>query len=114
MAGDSLLSSLDASGRDAARAFVAYARSLGLPVIVTSARRTAAQQAALTPAAGLYKASPTTSRHVTGTAFDLGFAGYRWDEVPMEYWRWLGSVWVSLGGRWGGNFAKPDPIHFDW
>lgn len=93
---------------------MAYARSFGLPVVVTSARRSAAQQASLTPASGLYKASPNTSRHVQGRAFDLGFSGYRWQEVPYEYWRWLGAVWKSAGGRWGGDFSKPDPIHFDW
>jgi len=111
---DSKLSTLDATGRDAARAFVAYARSFGLPLVVVSAYRTAAEQEALTPGAGLYKASPSTSRHVQRRAFDLGFSGFHWSEVPMEYWRWLGSVWVSMGGRWGGNFSKPDVVHFDW
>lgn len=111
---DSRLSTLDASGRATARALVAYARSFGLPVVVTSARRTAAEQAALTPAAGLYKASPATSKHVQGRAFDLAFSGWDWRDVPYEYWRWLGAVWKSAGGRWGGDFKRPDPIHFDW
>jgi len=92
---------------------VAYARSYGLPLVVVSAFRTAAEQAALTPGPGLYKAG-VNSRHVQHRAFDLGFSGYHWSEVPPEYWRWLGAVWVSLGGRWGGNFSKPDPVHFDW
>jgi len=114
MAGDSLLSGLDASGRDTARALVAYARSFGLPVVVVSAYRTAAEQASLTPGAGLYKASPTASRHVQRRAFDLGFSGYHWSEVPPEYFRWLGAVWKAAGGRWGGDFQRPDPVHFDW
>lgn len=91
---------------------MAYGRSLGLPLVVTSGRRTQAQQEALVPAAGLYKA--VASKHVLGRAFDLGFIGYRWQEVPWEYWEFLGRVWESAGGRWGGRFRKPDPIHFDW
>jgi uncharacterized protein YcbK (DUF882 family) len=111
---DTRLATLDAAGREAARWLVAYARAYGIPVVVTSARRTAAEQAALTPARGLYKASPNASRHVSGRAFDLGISGYQWDEIDPAYWRWLGSVWKSLGGRWGGDFQRPDPIHFDW
>lgn len=110
--GDLRLSALDATGRDAAQSFVAYARSFGLPVVVVSAVRTAAEQEALEPGPGLYKAK--NSRHVQRRAFDLGFSGYTWREVPMEYWRWLGAVWKSLGGRWGGDFSRPDPVHFDW
>lgn len=112
---DYLLDGLDPSGRDAARYLVAYARAAGIPVVVTSARRSLAQQKALTPAKGLYKASnPSQSRHVQGRAFDLSIEGFYWDEVDPAYWRWLGDVWKRLGGRWGGNFSKPDPIHFDW
>lgn len=114
MSGDYRLAALDAAGRAAAYGLVAYARSFGLPVVVTSAYRTAAEQAALTPAAGLYKASPTGSRHVQRRAFDLGFSGYHWRDVPPEYFRWLGAVWKSVGGRWGGDFSRPDPVHFDW
>jgi hypothetical protein len=109
---DSRLQALDASGRAVALALVQYGRSLGLPLVVTSGRRSQAQQEALVPAAGLYKA--VNSRHVLGRAFDLGFAGYRWQEVPWEYWEFLGRIWESAGGRWGGRFRKPDPIHFDW
>lgn len=106
------LAQLDPSGRAAAQQFVAYLRSVGLPVAVTSGRRTARQQAELTPAAGLYKA--VNSRHVEGRAFDLALIGYRWQEVPPAYWRFMGTIWEQLGGRWGGNFSRPDPIHFDW
>ena len=111
---DDLLRSLDDTGRETAAWFVAAARNLGLPLVVVSGRRSAAQQAALSAGAGLPKASASTSRHVAGRAFDLGFSGYRWDEVPPEYWRWLGEAWESLGGRWGGRFSTYDPVHFDW
>jgi hypothetical protein len=26
---------------------------------------------------------------------------------------WLGAVWEAWGGRWGGRFSKPDPVHFE-
>lgn len=109
---DAKLNRLDPSGQAAARWFVAFLRSQGFAVVVTSGYRTAAEQAALKPAAGLYKA--TKSRHTEGRAFDIGISGYAWNQVPMEYWRWFGAVWKALGGRWGGDFSKPDPIHFDW
>ena len=111
---DARLNTLDPSGRAVAFEFVNYARQVGIPVVVTSARRTAQQQLKLIPAAGLYKADPATSRHVQGRAFDLAIAGFAWQEVPDRYWRWLGAVWKGAGGRWGGDFRRPDPIHFDW
>lgn len=94
--------------------FVHYARQVGIPVVVTSARRSVKRQLQLKPAAGLYKADPATSRHVQGRAFDLAIAGFAWQEVPIRYWRWLGDVWKGVGGRWGGDFRRPDVIHFDW
>lgn len=109
---DALLNRLDPAGQPAAKWLLAFARSQGIPVVVTSGFRTAAQQAALTPAAGLYKAAK--SRHTEGRAFDLGISGYQWHQVPPEYFRWLGSIWKALGGRWGGDFSRPDPIHFDF
>jgi len=111
---DYKLATLDPSGREAARSLVAYARSYGLPVVVVSAYRSPAEQEALTPGRGLYKASVQGSRHVQRRAFDLGISGYRWQDVNPEYFRWLGSVWKYLGGRWGGDFSRPDPVHFDW
>lgn len=111
---DVKLAGLDPSGRDVAQAFVAWLRASGWPVVVTSAVRSAAQQAALKAKnpSGLPVASPTTSRHVLRRAFDLGFQGYRWQEIPADYWRQMGEVWEYLGGRWGGRFG--DPVHFDW
>jgi len=112
---DDLLNGLDPSGREAAKQLVAIARYYGLPVVVTSGYRTATQQAKLTPGAGLPKAkNPLLSRHVQRRAFDLGFQGYRWYEIPMDYWQWLGAIWRNAGGRWGGDFSVSDPVHFDW
>lgn len=107
----SKLAGLDRSGREAAYALVRYAREEGLPVIVTSGRRDRSLQAELIRQ-GL--TSATQSRHLSGRAFDLGFQGYQWQQVPRAYWQWLGSIWESMGGRWGGRFTRYDPIHFDW
>jgi len=49
-------------------------------------------------------ARPGRSLHNFGHAFDLHVK----DEASQE---WLGRVWESWGGRWGGRFN--DPIHFD-
>jgi len=49
-------------------------------------------------------APPGRSLHNYGEAFDLS--------VPdPDDQRWLGEVWESWGGRWGGRFN--DPNHFD-
>lgn len=107
----SILAGLDRSGREAATELVNFARSQGLPIIVTSGRRSRALQDELIRQ-GITAAQ--ASHHLTGRAFDLGFYGYQWRSVPMEYWRYLGEMWESMGGRWGGRFRKSDPIHFDW
>lgn len=49
-------------------------------------------------------APPGTSKHERGLALDIG--GLQ----PAEL-RYLGRVWKSWGGRWGGDFR--DPIHFE-
>lgn len=49
-------------------------------------------------------AAPGTSKHERGLALDIG--GLQ----PAEQ-RYLGRVWESWGGRWGGRFR--DPIHFE-
>jgi len=106
-----LLASLDASGRASAAALVNAAREAGIPLIVTSGRRTRAKQAALIRS-GVTAAA--NSRHLYGRAFDVGVIGYQWRQVDPAIWRWLGEAWESIGGRWGGRFRDYDPIHFDW
>lgn len=114
MTGDPALSKLDPGGRDAAQWMLSWLRAQGWPMIVTSAVRTEAQQLALqrNNPSGLPVAASSTSRHVLGRAFDLGFRGYTWRQVPNEYWAQIGRVWEQMGGRWGGRFG--DPVHFDW
>lgn len=106
-----LIRTLDASGQAAAIALVNELRAQGLPAIVTSARRSAAHQSRLI-AAG--KTTATRSHHLRGRALDIGFAGVSTAAVPASWWRFAGQVWESYGGRWGGRFSRPDPLHFDW
>jgi len=50
---------------------------------------------------------PGTSLHEHGLAFDLARIGI--DPLSDPLLNWLGSVWDSWGGRWGG---ARDPVHF--
>jgi len=49
-------------------------------------------------------APPGRSLHNFRQAFDLAV------DDPLDQ-QWLGEVWESWGGRWGGRFD--DPKHFD-
>lgn len=97
--------------RDAAESLVEEARQAGLRPIVTSTRRTFAQQKVLYEkflrGESRYPASPPgMGSHETGEAFDLVI-------TPMDYLADLGDLWESWGGRWGGTWNNPDEIHFE-
>ena len=49
-------------------------------------------------------ARPGTSYHEYRRAFDL--------VGPAAALAWLGRLWESWGGTWGGGFQHADPIHF--
>lgn len=83
-------------------------REAGYPAVITSGRRTVAKQNSLI-AAGLTEA--TASHHLTGRAVDIAFLGVA--DPPLEWYAAGGAVWKLMGGRWGGDFTKPDPLHFD-
>lgn len=51
-------------------------------------------------------APPGTSKHELGLAVDIGGM----TDSQLAY---LGQVWRSWGGRWGGTFRNRDPIHFE-
>jgi len=46
-----------------------------------------------------------TSWHTEGRAIDVDRRHQNFDLFV--------AVWEALGGRWGGRFSKPDPVHFD-
>ena len=81
-------------------------------LVVTSAFRSAAKQARLYEA---YKrgesvipaAPPGGSLHQFGLAWDMARLGINPIGDPLL--AWLGGLWESWGGRWGG---VRDPVHF--
>lgn len=93
------------------RVFFAYIRANypGVRWTVTSARRTAAEQAALyrrLAPRGMAVAPPGRSKHQQGRAADIVFQ-------PRDFERTAGEIWEALGGRWGGRFQKYDGVHFE-
>lgn len=97
-----------------ARAIVQAFNGAGWPVVVTSGRRSHAAQRELI-AQGLTAAR--NSRHLTGLAFDLSFAGLPREAALSQAWRpyflQIGRYGEALGLRWGGRFKDYDPFHFD-
>ncbi len=81
-------------------------------LVVTSAFRSPSKQARLYHAylrgeSKIPAAPPGGSLHGYGLAFDLARIGI--DPLGDPLLAWLGSVWESWGGRWGGI---RDPVHF--
>jgi len=88
------------------------AREAGLPLIITSSRRSAAEQAALV-ASG--RSKTLQSRHLTGQAFDVDIYRMNRDSVPMWVWEAIGPYAESnLGLVWGGRWKSfRDLGHFE-
>lgn len=91
---------------DAVEALLVVANRNGIPLRVTSARRTYAQQSHLYRRwlAGMNPypvAPPGSSDHEIGYAVDL------WSGTP-QYNAALGALWQSWGGRW----SPRDEVHF--
>jgi len=81
-------------------------------LVVTSAYRSPAKQANLyrkwrTGQSSIPAAPPGRSLHQYGVAFDLARIGK--DPLTDPLLSWLGALWESWGGRWGGT---RDPVHF--
>lgn len=81
-------------------------------LVVTSSRRSLAKQQRLYSdwIRGISKipaAPPGRSLHGYGLAFDLARIGK--DPLGDPLLAWLGQLWESWGGRWGGI---RDPVHF--
>lgn len=86
----------------------------GVKWIVTSGRRTMAQQQALydqgrtTPGQIVTKAPPGSSAHNFGYAVDLvplNKVGEAWWNCPDRYWKMLGELCEGMHLVWGGNFS---------
>lgn len=98
------LRGLDASGVQTVAALLAVLRANGIPARILSGRRSIAHNRSVGGA--------PLSRHLSGRAFDLELFGLPRASVPLDYWRAVGRLWESAGGRWGGRFN--DVNHFDW
>lgn len=91
----------------------AVGRHYDAKLVVTSARRSRADQARLYQRylrgeSNLPAAPPGTSAHENGLAFDLARLGVNAKTDP--YLAWLGWVWIHyIGGSHGGS---RDPVHF--
>lgn len=87
-------------------------RTYGYPVVITSGRRTATEQAALVRAG---RSRTLRSKHVTGQAFDVDWFRTAREDVPKAFWQLIGP-WAEseLGLTWGGRWRHPyDPGHFE-
>jgi len=107
---------LDPRFKPAADAWMQYLRAIDGRFVITSSRRTPAQQAQLyermteKKAAGLpyfTTLAPGTSLHERGLAIDVARFGR--DAASDELLRQAGATWRGLGGTWGG---ESDPVHF--
>lgn len=58
---------------------------------------------------GLPAAPPGQSKHEQGLAFDVAIQG----GGSPEQWQRLGQLGKSMGLRWGGDFSRADPVHFE-
>lgn len=75
---------------------------------IISGYRSPAHQASVNP-------SNPNSRHsqCPSMAVDLRVANLPASGTPRELWGFLGQLWQSIGGRWGGSFPDPDLNHFE-
>jgi len=81
-------------------------------LVVTSSFRSPSKQAALykkwlSGESQIPAAPPGRSAHGYGLAFDLARIGK--DPFTDPLLAWLGQVWTSWGGEYGG---RRDPVHF--
>jgi peptidoglycan L-alanyl-D-glutamate endopeptidase CwlK len=105
------LDTLDRLTADRAERFIDELRLAGLPIVITSGRRTALEQARLV-AAG--RSTTMQSRHLTGQAFDVDLYGVARNRVPAWIWNSIGPFGEQLGLKWGGRWVSfRDVGHFE-
>lgn len=106
---------LDPRFRPVAEALITYMRSVDPRFVITSGRRTRAEQEELwakfqrgDPSQPYPPLPPGRSQHERGFAVDIARFGTSAaeDRDLREWGRW----WRSLGGVWGGD---RDPVHFE-
>ena len=88
-----------------------FVRSHGIPLTITSSRRTLEEQRALVRAGS---SMTLQSKHLGGHAFDVDVHGYGRDEIPIWFLYQLGWLGEQLGLRWGGRWTGfRDYGHFE-
>jgi hypothetical protein len=99
---------LDPDFADKVGDFIGKMQAAGIPLQITQAYRSPEQQAvvrndptAITPA--------QHSLHSTGNAIDINIQKIKMDPAMLARTVQLAA---SSGLQWGGNFRKPDPVHF--
>ena len=108
------LRTLDPKLRHHAEVFFRAAHRRFPGLVVTSARRTYAEQARLYRASlegknnGLPATPPGGTSHERGLAWDM--ARINLDPLTDGVLRQLGAEWRHLGGSWW----EGDPVHFGW
>lgn len=115
------LSSLMCIVRDRFETLISAIEERGYTVIVTSSYRSAAKQAELYKDKSMHKSSiakPGKSQHQVRIAIDINIKkdGKQWMKgTKKQDWEATGipELAKNLGFRWGGNFSKYDPVHFD-
>lgn len=106
------LRTLDRRFRPQAEAFFSWARSIYPDLVITSARRTYAEQRRLYERSqagqndGLPATPPGNTSHERGMSFDMARLNVRAVQDPVL--RALGAAWQERGGTWWAG----DPVHF--
>jgi hypothetical protein len=106
------LRSLDRRFRPLAEAFFGWARGIYPDLVVTSSKRTRAEQTRLYERAqagqndGLPATPPGHSSHELGLAFDMARLNVKALSDPVL--AALGAAWRERGGTWWAG----DPVHF--
>ena len=108
------IDSLDPSLQPIARQFLTDAHAAGYKVVITSGRRTMAEQAALyaqgrtTSGSVVTKAQPGDSAHNFGLSFDFAFANTLGQPTWPENGPWaeVAAIGKKLGLEWGGDWKS--------
>jgi peptidoglycan L-alanyl-D-glutamate endopeptidase CwlK len=104
------LADLTPDTRAAAERLLEFARARGLnPVIQSTARSCAEQNALFAQGPTVTRVAGCRSWHVMGRAIDVHIGSENCaDYIP------LAEFWKRMGGKWGGEFPGfPDCVHFE-
>jgi peptidoglycan L-alanyl-D-glutamate endopeptidase CwlK len=103
---------LEPATRELAAYMLATAWHNGVPLWISSARRSEDEQRRLV-AEG--RSRTLNSAHLRGEAFDVDIVGWNRNDVPTWFWsEVLGPFGESLGLVWGGRWTSlRDHAHFE-